>query len=156
MEKVNKMTVNTYGVRNGFYRPEKGDYALMFLDENGEPEKSRTKQADKDQTDIHNIIRTYDRTGLVQHVAKGVAQYGDFTNVNEFQESLNFVIAAQQSFSELPSTIRAKFNNDPGLFFEFATNPENLDKMVEMGLAKAPTPEPAPMRVEVVNTPVSE
>lgn len=137
-------------IRDAFYE-SKGAHALHFVDADGNPELSRTKQADKDQTDIHKILDRYNRTGLVDHVAKGVAQYGDFTNVNEYQEALNITLRAQQSFAGLPAKVRAKFGNDPGAFFEFATNPENHEKLVEMGLANAPAPASSPVRVEVVN-----
>ena len=45
---------------------------------------------------------------------------------------------ANESFAEIPSHIREQFNNNAGLFFEFATDPKNSEKMIEMGLAKAP------------------
>ena len=32
------------------------------------------------------------------------------------------------------------FNNNPGEFFEFATNPANAEQMVELGLAPSPAP----------------
>ena len=111
---------------------------LSFLDEEGNPLPSQTQQAFKQETDINYILRQYDKTGLITHVNKAAAQYGDFTEVNEYQESLNRVIAAQDAFMELPSAIRKQFGNDPGAFFEFATNPDNLDAMVKMGLAEAP------------------
>lgn len=139
-------------IRNMQYR-SKSAHALHFVDADGVPEVSRTKQSDFDSTDVNKILAKYKRTGLLEHVAKGVAQYGDFTSVNEYQESLNRVISAQQSFADLPSKVREFFGNDPGRFFEFATNPANADKLIEMGLATAPVGAPAPLRVEVVNPP---
>lgn len=141
-------------VRNAFYRNE-GRYALTFLDAEGNPEVSLTKQADKDQTDIQKIIAKYNRTGVWEHVAKGLALYGDFTSVNEYQEALNRVITARQSFDALPSDVRSKFDNDPGAFFEFATNPENLAELRKMGLANPEPVPPIPMKVEVVNQPAA-
>jgi len=137
-------------IRDAFFNSERR-YALKFVDENGQPELSLTKQADKDQTDIQNIIARYKRTGLIEHVAKGVAMYGDFTEVNEYQEALNRVIRARQSFQGLPSDVRDRFDNDPGRFFEFATDPKNLDEMRKMGLANAEAPAPKPVKVEVIN-----
>jgi Chlamydia-phage Chp2 scaffold (Chlamy_scaf). len=123
---------------------------IMFLDKNGEPEVTKTVQSEKDRTEINNVIRRYNKTGLIDHVAKGRAMYGDFTEINEYQENLNMIMKAEASFAALPSEIRKKFDNDPGQFFEFATNPENEQKLVEMGLAHVKTP-PAPTRVEIVN-----
>ena len=117
--------------------------SLRFNDEEGKHD-GRTEQHHKQLCDINNIIRSYDKTGLVQHVNQAKAMYGDFTEVNEYQESLNLVLRAQASFDELPSAIRRRFANDPGAFMEFVTNPENLDEMIKLGLANPPDPEPTP------------
>ena len=82
----------------------------------------------------------HDRTGIIQHVSSGVAQYGDYSEVNEYRESLDLINNAHESFRELPADIRKMFNNNPGDFFEFATDPANADKMVELGLAPSPAP----------------
>ena len=99
---------------------------------------SLTQQHMKDETDIRKIIDKYDRTGLIGHVQRGVAQYGDFSEVNEYREALDLVANANATFAELPSAVREKFANDAGAFLEFATNPDNLQEMQEMGLAPVP------------------
>lgn len=119
-----------YGARNRV--------ATSFLDEEGNPLPTMTQQAFKAECEINNILRKYDKTGLITHVSGAVAQYGDFSEVNEYQESLNMVINAQNAFMALPSDIRKRFGNDPGAFFEFATDPSNNDEMVRLGLAQAP------------------
>ena len=80
-----------------------------------------TEQHHKDRCQVLNIMKQYDRTGLISHVNRSAGEYGDFTVVNEYQENLNMVIAAQDSFAQLPSSIRSEFSNDPGTFFEFVT-----------------------------------
>jgi phage internal scaffolding protein len=97
---------------------------------------SLTQQSHAAGADVRNIIKQYDRTGLIANVNKGIAQYGDYSEINEYAEALNMVAEANQSFAEIPSHIREQFNNNAGLFFEFATNPKNKDEMVKMGLAK--------------------
>lgn len=99
---------------------------------------SLTQQSHAQAADVRNIIKQYDRTGLIANVNKGIAQYGDYSEVNEYAESLNMVRQANESFAQLPSHIREQFNNNAGLFFEFATDPKNSEKMIEMGLKKAP------------------
>jgi phage internal scaffolding protein len=108
--------------------------------------ESLTQQHFAQEADIKTIIKKHDRTGIISHVARGVAQYGDFTEVNEYRESLDLVNNAQASFAQLPSQIRAMFDNDAGAFFEFATNPENEEKMVELGLKEAPPSPEEPVR----------
>lgn len=127
---------------------------LSFLDENGKYYHGKTEQCHRDICDIKKIISKYDRTGIISHVNKGIARYGvDYSEVNEFQVNLNFVINAQADFDALPSNIRERFMNDPGKFFEFATNPQNNDEMIKLGLADVPyvAPEVKPMKVEVIN-----
>ena len=100
--------------------------------------ESLTQQHFANEADVKTIIKKHDRTGIISHVARGVAQYGDYSEVNEYREALDMVNNANNSFMELPSEIRAMFENDAGSFFEFATNPANDEKMVELGLKKAP------------------
>lgn len=110
--------------------------------------ESLTQQHMAQEADIRHIIKKHDRTGIISHVARGVAQYGDYSQVNEYREALDIVRNASNSFMELPADIRKQFNNDPGEFFEFATDPANSEKMVELGLKAAP-PSPEPQLVDV-------
>ncbi len=104
----------------------------------GEKMPSRTVQSSKDECDINTIMQRYKQVGLIEHVNTAKAHYGDFTEVNEFQEALNLVNTANEDFMKLPADIRSLFDNDAGKFLEFATNPKNIDEMVELGLAKKP------------------
>jgi len=115
---------------------------VQFLDDEGNHD-GRTEQHHKDACCVQKIISQYDRTGVLQHVARAKAFYGDYTEVNEFQESLNLVMRAQDDFDALPSHIRKRFANDPGEFFEFVTNPDNHDECVKLGLAE---PRSAPIK----------
>lgn len=102
--------------------------------------ESLTQQHFAEECDIRNIIKKHDRTGLISHVQRGTAQYGDYSEVNEYREALDLINNADDSFGGLPSAIRKMFNNNAGEFFEFATDPANADKMVELGLAPSPAP----------------
>ena len=100
--------------------------------------ESLTQQSHAAAADVRNIIKQYDRTGLIANVNKGIAQYGDYSEINEYAEALNMVREANESFATIPSHIREQFNNNAGLFFEFATDPKNSEEMIKMGLKKAP------------------
>ena len=113
-----------------YERYAKESPVVDFTDIDGNPLPTPTQQHAKAECDINNILRQYDRTGLITHINTATAQYGDFTEVNEYQESLNMVMNAQEAFMALPSAIRKQFENDPGQFFEFATNPENQDAIL--------------------------
>lgn len=62
-------------------------------------------------------------------------QYGDFSNVEEYQTSLNIVIRANDQFNALSSELRDRFQNDPSKFLEFCDNPQNSEELVKLGLA---------------------
>lgn len=131
-----------------------GDRTRVGFETTGE---SLTQQSHAAAADVRNIIKQYDRTGLIANVNKGIAQYGDYSEINEYAEALNMVREANESFEQIPSHIREQFNNNAGLFFEFATDPKNAEKMIEMGLKeKPPAPEFIPKKKEEVTPTNSE
>lgn len=111
---------------------------------------SRTKQAFRDECDINNIMRRYEKDGLIAHVARVNGSYGDFTDPPSYQEALNKVISAQDMFMTLPAKLRFRFGNDPQQFLAFVQDEANAEEMYALGLAVKKAPEP-PVRVEVTN-----
>lgn len=120
-------------------------------------EPTLTKQAFRDECNVNTIMRKFQKTGLLPHVDLHKGQYGDFTEVQDYQTSLNQVMAAQEMFSSLPSSLRARFNNDPAEFLNFVDNPSNLDEMRSLGLLnpEVSAPDVAPLEGSTLdNTPV--
>lgn len=104
------------------------------------PGPSLAKQSFKKECDINHIMSKYLKTGLINHVAKYNGKYGESLPTDfDYQDACNAVLEAQEIFMSVPSDIRRKFNNDPAEFLEFVKNPENIEKMYEMGLAKRPS-----------------
>ena len=93
-----------------------------------------TEQNHKDETDINQIVRKYNKTGLIDHLNQFEKQYGDMTGY-DYQDAMNTVAAANTMFEGLPSVIRNQFDNDPAKFINFVDDEANADKLVEMGLA---------------------
>ena len=108
--------------------------------------ESMTKQSFKAECDINLIIKKHDSTGLLTHVRNMEPSYGEVSG-DDFRESMEKVLNAERAFGELPSAIRKEFQNDPALFLDFVHDPENQDRMVEMGLAEY-TPEEKQKRAE--------
>jgi len=112
------------------------------------------KQSMKAECDINNIMRKYEKTGVLTHFNEHRGNYGNFIGFEDYHTSMNKIIDAQNAFMTLPAKVREKFQNDPRKFLEFAQNPENTDQMIEMGLATAlpkapvndddPAPTPTP------------
>ena len=65
---------------------------------------------------------------------------------------------AKEEFLNIPSEIREKFQNDAGQFFKFASNPDNIQELRELGLANPeqssamPDEPPIPQPVEPQNS----
>ncbi len=95
----------------------------------------RTKQAFKEETDINWIMRKYDKTGLIDHLAKHGGEYG-FASSITLHEAMNVVVKAEQMFADLPASARSRFKGEPGKFLDFVQNPENQAEMLELGLMK--------------------
>ena len=104
---------------------------------------SLTRQAHKDECDINHIMARFQKTGLLSHVAAFEGDYAEYAEI-DFHTAMNQIAAAKSMFETVPSNIREEFDNDPGRFIEFVNNPENADKMREMGLAKPMTPPGVP------------
>jgi phage internal scaffolding protein len=96
-------------------------------------EPSLTQQHFKDETDINNILRQFNVTGLLPENALS-PRYGDFTGINDYQSALNAVIAAEDGFMALPADLRARFSNNPEELINFLDNPENKDEAIRLGL----------------------
>lgn len=94
-----------------------------------------TKQSFKDECDINNIMKKYKNTGMLPEMIKTQPQYGDFSEVSDYMESMNIVLKAQEQFQNLSADVRNRFQNDPAQFLDFANDPKNGEEMVKMGLA---------------------
>lgn len=110
---------------------------------------SLTDQTFKDECDIHHIIDNFGQTGLVDSVGAhdpATLQYGDTTLLPDYETACNLVANVTSEFGELPSKIRAEFNNDPRFLLEAlgSTEPDVVARLEELGLKPKPQPEPQP------------
>jgi len=108
-----------------------------------DPAKDVTKQSFSAECNINTIMAKYARTGLIEHVSKRQGNYGDFSNVQNYHDSINQVNAAHDMFYELPSALRKRFSNDPGSFIDFVSDPNNIEEMRSLGLLE-------PVKVDTV------
>lgn len=95
---------------------------------------SRTQQSFKDECDINNIMARYERTGIVDHLAKYEGQYGDFIGYPDYHVAMNRVAAADAMFMTLPASLRERFGNSAEAFLQFAQDPANELELIDMGL----------------------
>lgn len=110
-------------------------------------------QADKERTDIRNIVQRAMRKGGIVSVNVREGRYEDISSAPSYMEALNVVAAANEAFSRLPAAVRDRFSNDPLRMLAFLDDDANKDEAIKLGLRKAdPVPEkpPEPMLVRVV------
>lgn len=118
-------------VRHAFTGKLPQDHAILF---NG---PGRTRQSFKDECDINVIMSMYQQTGVIDFVTQHQAQYLDVTG-HDFTQAANTVAAAQSMFHELPSGLRARFDNNPAAFLDFVHNDANRKEAEALGLLKPP------------------
>lgn len=99
---------------------------------------SPTKQEFKESCDVNNIMRNYEKTGIITHINSSEPRYG-FVEAQTYQDALNAVISAQQRFNELPSAVRDAFDNDPETFLKALDDPEHQEKLKDLGLIVSPS-----------------
>lgn len=106
--------------------------------------EGRTKQSFKAECDINNIMARYQRTGVLDFVAKHQGRYADVTGL-EFQSAQDLIVGAKEMFMDLPSKVRSRFQNDAGQFLEFMSDPQNTEEAIKLGLAKRRPVEATPL-----------
>ena len=125
LEEFGKKKIGKNLMRNFCQRPGK-------VDENGNIQYT-TEQHHKLECDINNIIKKYDRTGLITHVSKIEAKYGDLTGM-DFKIMRDQVANATSMFEALPAEIRKEFDNDPAKLITFMEHPGNRERAIKLGL----------------------
>ena len=88
------------------HRDEEHHQGIVF------EEPSLTDQSQYKDTDINNIVRRYQTTGLLDSpgaVPFETLQYGDATLLPDYQTALDLVNSVESEFSSLPSEVREKF-----------------------------------------------
>lgn len=97
---------------------------------------SLTKQSEKDSCDLNKIIANYQRLGVdfgygISAVSPEIV---DFSNVGDFQAMMELQAQVKSVFDMLPASVRYRFNNDVSAFAHFASNPANVDQLVDLGV----------------------
>lgn len=98
-----------------------------------------TKQSHKQECDIYNILKQYQKTGIINHINTNKPEYIQLPSDIDYQTSLNLLNQADQAFSSLPAKIRDHFSNDPASFLSAFSDPAQVSYLRELGLLN---PEP--------------
>lgn len=93
-----------------------------------------TEQSHAESCDIHHIMRKYEKTGIIDHVNRVQGTYENYAGAPDFQEAQNIIAEAKSMFETVPATIRRAFDNDPGRFVSYMTDPANIEGIEKLGL----------------------
>lgn len=96
--------------------------------------ESLTVQNEIENCDINNIMKKYEKTGLIDHVREHPGQYVDLVAPESYHAALNVILEAQSSFHQLPAALRKRFNNDPAEMLAFTQDDKNIPEMRELGM----------------------
>lgn len=104
------------------------------------------------ESDINFLLARYKNTGSLYTAdemlkASRRPQFGDFTGIPDYQETLDKVNSALAMFQDLPLKIRQRFHDSPTELLAFLQDEHNRDEAIKLGLVDAPPPvdEPPPV-----------
>lgn len=96
-----------------------------------------TQQHFKAECDIHTILDRYEKTGYLVdplQIRTTKPMFDDWTQVPDFREVQERIIAVKEMFDGLPAKTREIFNNDPANLVEYLASEPTTDQLVEMGI----------------------
>lgn len=123
---------------------------------------SLTKQSEYQQSDIHYIMKQFERNGVMNHLAQHEGTYGDYADLPTYHEAQNLIAEANSMFETVPASIRELHDNDPSKFVSWMMDSKNREAMLEQGFTdthlppvdeRQPTPKPAPAPAEPTPAP---
>lgn len=105
-------------------------------------ERSRTVQSAKDETDVNKIVKRFELQGIMPNEYRE-GSFLDVSQLGDYQEAANNVLAVEKYFMSLPAVTRAMFENSPARFLDAVGDPANRDKLIELGVFEKPVDEAA-------------
>lgn len=99
------------------------------------PDETRTHQEFAEESDINTII---ERFGIGENpitAQKWIENIDIADAPDNYQDVLNQLNEARDQFMSLPARVRTRFNNSAHEFVNFVSDQNNLEEMVQMGLA---------------------
>lgn len=102
-----------------------------------------TEQHHEKSCNINNIMARFTKTGVIDHINRHQANYGDVTGA-DFKAAQDLVAEQKSVFHELPAAIREQFDNDPANYLDLMMTDEGVEELREMLNPTEPTPEPEP------------
>lgn len=113
-------------------------------------EETRTQQQFAEDADINTIVDRFNITGqMPQNVRVPLTE--EFVETIDYRSAIDKLREADDAFMQFPAKIRAEFENDPAKFVAFVSDPANVEKCREWGLANPLPTAREPVEVIVKN-----
>jgi len=97
-------------------------------------EPSMTQQQFEKECDINNIIARYQKTGELTHLNQNRGAFADLSEITTYQDMVNQVMKADETFAALPAQIRKRFENNPQKLIDFLNDEKSYDEALALGL----------------------
>lgn len=118
-----------------------------------------TDQSSKKMCDINNIMKTYEKTGMLPNLKQKIPRYIDNTLIPSLEEAFRITESAFSDFQKLPAIVRKLMDNDPSKMENFIADPANKEILLKHGILierKAqeipkPSDTPTPHKKELSN-----
>lgn len=104
-----------------------------------------TRQEFAEESDINFMLKKFG-VGAQMPAPRKPPEYGDFSEVHDFETAMQRIREAEQTFLTLPADVREDFDNNPAELLTFVHDDANYEEAAEMGLVpklKAPETPPA-------------
>jgi len=100
-----------------------------------------TDQSDTPMTEINNILKQYQQTGMLPGTSNHQMEYADDVNRPSFMDAHEKLVFAREEFAKLPQNLRNELNNNPANFETWLSDPDNTERAIKLGLlVKKPDP----------------
>lgn len=97
---------------------------------------SLTRQSDASECDVNNIMKRYEKTGMLPPYANP-GFFADVSAMGDFRQVVDTVAQTSAIFEQFPAAFRAEFDNDVATFVNWATDPANAGELKSL-LEQAP------------------
>jgi len=109
-------------------------HGRRFADVSG---KSQTVQAEKDKTDINQLMGKHLQQRMQGNPNGRQPIYGAVPSAT-YHEMMNSIVSMDTQFNRLPANIRKRFMNRPEVMLRFLEDPNNRRECVELGMIDDP------------------
>lgn len=96
-------------------------------------EPTRTQQQFKEECDINFLMKRFGVTGEIPQNIRAVIN-DDFAEVFDFQTAMNTIRKGEEAFMQMPSGVRARFQNNPSVFVQWLSDEDNRPAAEKLGL----------------------